>query len=93
MTWDVSFTDATWRDLDKLPEKVRQAIVEFAVYTLPENPLRMSKPLHDEFKGIQSARRGDYRVLFVLDDETGRLVVVRARHRQHAYRLPVPIWE
>lgn len=89
MTWVTSFADSAWRDLDQLPPKIAQAIVEFAVFTLPQNPLRMSKSLQAEFEGLRSARRGDYRVLFYLA-ETDRLVVVRARHREHAYRPPVP---
>lgn len=92
MTWVTSFADSAWRDLDRLPQKIAQAIVEFAVYTLPENPERMSNPLQDEFEGLRSARRGDYRVLFFLEaPET--LVVVRARHRRDAYRPPAPNWD
>jgi len=89
VTWVTSFADSAWRDLDRLPQKIAQAIVEFAVYTLPDNPLRMSKPLLDDFDGLQSARRGDYRVLFYLEDPD-RLIVVRARHRRDAYRPPAP---
>jgi mRNA-degrading endonuclease RelE of RelBE toxin-antitoxin system len=78
--------------MDRLPWKIADAVFEFVTHTLPENPLRMSKPLRDEFEGIQSARRGDYRVLFVLVEETSTLWVVRARHRRDAYRRPAPDW-
>jgi len=50
----------------------------------------MSKPLQGEFEGLQSARRGDYRVLSWLDDETSTLLVVRIAHRRDAYRPPAP---
>lgn len=90
MTWAVSFADSAWRDLDRLPQKIAQAIVEFSVFTLPANPLRMSKPLQGDFEGLRSARRGDYRVLFFLV-EPDRLVVVRTRHRRDAYRPPAPV--
>jgi len=89
VTWTVSFADSAWRDLDRLPQRIAQAIVEFSAFTLPENPLRMSKPLQGDFEGLRSARRGDYRVLFFLA-EPDRLVVVRARHRRDAYRPPAP---
>ncbi|MFF1539753.1 type II toxin-antitoxin system RelE/ParE family toxin [Microbacterium sp. NPDC058269] len=89
MTWNVWFADSAWRDLDRLPQKIATAIVEFAVHTLPDNPLRMSKPLQGDFEGLRSARRGDYRVLFFLEDPD-RLIVVRARHRRDAYRPPAP---
>ncbi|MGX1584169.1 type II toxin-antitoxin system RelE family toxin [Microbacterium sp. NPDC055502] len=92
MTWTTAFADSAWRDLDRLPQKIAQAIVEFAVLTLPENPERMSKPLVDEFEGLRSARRGDYRVLFFLGARE-TIVVVRARHRRDAYRPPAPHWD
>lgn len=90
MTWDVGFADSALRGLDRLPLKIAQAIVEFATRTLPENPPRMSKPLRGEFEGLRSARRGDYRVLFFLEDDTNRLVIVRIAHRSDAYRPPAP---
>lgn len=92
MTWTTAFADSAWRDLDRLPRKIAQAIVEFAVFTLPENPERMSKPLVDEFEGLRSARRGDYRVLFFLGARE-TIMVVRARHRRDAYRPPAPHWD
>lgn len=88
--WEVGFADSALRGLDRLPLKVAQAIVEFTTRTLPENPERMSEPLQREFEGLRSARRGDYRVLFFLDDEADRLVVVRVAHRSDAYRPPAP---
>jgi mRNA-degrading endonuclease RelE of RelBE toxin-antitoxin system len=90
MTWDVRFSDAALRGLDRLPVKIAQAVVEFITRTLPENPLRMSKPLQRDFEGLRSARRGDYRVLFSLDEEAGTLLVVRIAHRRDAYRPPAP---
>ncbi|GAA1524136.1 mRNA-degrading endonuclease RelE of RelBE toxin-antitoxin system [Agromyces terreus] len=90
MIWHVRFADPALRSLDRLPLKIAQAVVEFSTVTLPENPHRMSKPLQREFEGLRSARRGEYRVLFMLDDETGTLLVMRVAHRRDAYRLPPP---
>lgn len=90
MSWQVGFSDAALRGLDRLPLKIAQAVVEFTTATLRANPRRMSKPLQREFGGLHSARRGEYRVLFALDDETHTLTVVRVAHRRDAYRLPAP---
>jgi mRNA interferase RelE/StbE len=90
VTWEVRFSDAALRGLDRLPPKIAQAVVEFMTYTLPTNPLRMSKPLQGEFDGLRSSRRGDYRVLFDLDEQMGILLVVRVAHRRDAYRPPAP---
>src|SRR6266542_4409364 len=39
-----------------------------------------------ELAGVRSARRGDYRVLFELHDDTHVLLVIRIDHRAHVYR-------
>lgn len=86
MSWDVQLTPSATRTLDRLPPRIAVAVVEFVTGTLPETPERMSKPLRAELEGLRSARRGDYRVLFSLDDTTGTLLVVRIAHRADVYR-------
>ncbi len=76
------------RQLHRLPGKVAAAIVEFVTVVLPGNPLRLSKPLTGELSGLRSARRGDYRVLIEVDDQSRRILVVRVAHRADAYRPP-----
>jgi mRNA-degrading endonuclease RelE of RelBE toxin-antitoxin system len=84
--WRVAVSPGVIRSLDRLPPRIAAAVVEFVTVTLPTNPLRMSKPLRNELEGLRSARRGDYRVLFSLDERTGTLLVVRVAHRADAYR-------
>jgi mRNA-degrading endonuclease RelE of RelBE toxin-antitoxin system len=84
--WRVEVAPSALRSLDRLPPRVAAAVVEFVTGTLPANPERMSKPLRYELEGLRSARRGDYRVLFALDDAMRTLLVVRIAHRADAYR-------
>lgn len=84
--WHVEVAPAAVRALDRLPLKAATAIVEFITSTLPANPHRMSKPLRYELEGLRSARRGDYRVLFALDEPSRVLRVIRIAHRADAYR-------
>lgn len=84
--WQVRVAPSAVRSLDRLPPRVATAVVEFVTRTLPENPLRMSKPLQNDLEELRSARRGDYRVLFSLDEDTRVLLVVRIAHRADAYR-------
>jgi len=65
---------------------VATAIVEFVTAVLPENPLRMTKPLVGEFERFRSARRGDYRVIVRIDDQAHIVILHRAAHRTHTYR-------
>lgn len=74
------------RTLDRLPESVAAAIVEFLTGPLLENPARVGKPLTPELHGYRSARRGAYRVVYRIDDEERVVVVVRVEHRADVYR-------
>ncbi|MGL4340004.1 MAG: type II toxin-antitoxin system RelE family toxin [Rhodoglobus sp.] len=85
MSWDVQLAPSAIRGLDRLPPRIALAIVEFVTVTLPANPLRMIKPLRSELEGLRAARRGDYRVLFSLDEGAGILLVVRIAHRADVY--------
>ncbi|MQA36033.1 type II toxin-antitoxin system RelE family toxin [Modestobacter roseus] len=88
--FDVQISSAALRQLRRLPPRVAPAVVEFLTAVLPENPLRLSKPLSGEFAGLRSARRGDYRVLVVVDEVARTVLVVRIAHRATAYRPPPP---
>lgn len=75
------------RDLAKgLPEKAAVAAWEFITGPLLDNPHRVGKPLRSPFESAWSARRGEYRVIYLIDD--GRVIVeiVSVQHRRDAYR-------
>lgn len=74
------------RSLDRLPEAVAAAIVEFMTGPLCDDPARVGKPLGRQLAGYWSARRGAYRVVFALDEEAYAVLVVRIDHRADVYR-------
>lgn len=74
------------RGLHRLPGRIAAAIVEFLTGPLAANPARVSKPLAHELTGYRSARRGDYRVLIRIDEDTHTVLVVRIDHRADVYR-------
>ncbi len=84
--WSVVVTAGAGRSLHRLPEKNAAAIVEFITGALPADPRRLSKPLRYELEGWRTARRGDYRVTFRLDEQVHTLVVGRIEHRRDVYR-------
>jgi mRNA interferase RelE/StbE len=69
-----------------LPEAVAVAVVELLTTSLIENPHRVGKQLHHDLQGIWSARRGTYRVLYRINDDSREVVVLRVEHRRDAYR-------
>ena len=56
------------RHLDRLPEKIRSAVLAFAFEALAHHPRRVGKPLTNELAGLWSACRSDYRVIYEIDD-------------------------
>ena len=87
MAYEVEITPEGLRHLNRLPRKVRAAVIEAIFGTIAENPHRAGKPLRGELEGLFSARRGDFRVICEIDEEAEAVVVHRApQHRRTAYR-------
>lgn len=74
------------RALRRLPEKVATAAIEFIYGPLAVNPGRGGRPLRFELEGLHSAHRGDYRVVYRIDDRRRRVEVLAIAHRADVYR-------
>lgn len=70
---------------DTLPEGVAAAVWEFVNGPLLDNPHRVGKPLRGELDGYHSARRGQYRVVYRMDDHEVVVDVIKISHRGNAY--------
>ena len=91
MTTDRSDYEIEWaspalRALERLPEKVGTAVIEFIYGSMAANPKRVGRPLRLEFEGLHSARRGDYRVVYRIDDEARIILIEAIAHRSDVYR-------
>ena len=91
--YEVQLASSAHRQLRRLPPKVAVAVIEFITAVLPANPLRLSEALTGEFAELRSARRGDYRVLIRVDEDTRTVLVLRIAHRAELYRPPSPSTE
>lgn len=87
MTYRVELTRRARRDLlQGLPEAVAAACWEFIRGPLAENPYRVGKPLRDDMRGLFSARRGEFRVIYEIFDHRIVVEVVTVQHRRDVYR-------
>jgi mRNA interferase RelE/StbE len=84
--YEIAFTPEAQRQLSRLPEKIVTAVLEGLYGSVARDPWRVSKPLHDELAGLRVARRGQYRVVFRIDDAKRLIVVRRVDHRRDVYR-------
>jgi mRNA interferase RelE/StbE len=82
----IAWTAPGRRALARLPEKVATAAVQFRYGSLATSPHRVGKPLKLGLGGLHSARRGDYRVIYRIDDHRRRVDVVAIEHRSDIYR-------
>jgi mRNA interferase RelE/StbE len=71
---------------EQLPEAVAFAIFEFMNGPLLDNPHRVGSRLDPPMEDRHSARRGEFRVIYRIDDETMIVTVVDADHRRDVYR-------
>ena len=87
MTYRLVVAPAVVRQLaDKLPESVAWACYEFITGSLLDNPQRAGAPLRAPFAGQWRARRGEYRVRYLIDEETRVVTVLDVSHRRDSYR-------
>lgn len=78
---------AAERQLCRLPERYAAAVVEL-LPAIAGNPRRLGKPLRFELEGRWTARRGPYRVVYALDEDTRTVIVLAIAHRADVYRAP-----
>jgi mRNA-degrading endonuclease RelE of RelBE toxin-antitoxin system len=69
-----------------LPENVAAAAAEFITGPLPANPQRVGKRCFPPLESLWAARRGTYRILYAIDEDTDTVTVLDVRHRRDAYR-------
>ncbi len=84
--YEVRITPESLRHLDRLPHKIRAAALEAIHSTIATNPQRAGKALLGELEGLRSARRGDHRVIYEVDEDQHVVIVHRVEHRRDVYR-------
>lgn len=84
--WDLVVAGPARRAIDRLPDKIALAVLDYLVGPLLENPQRVGQPLRGDRMGLHSARVGAYRIVYEID-ESGRTVrVIYIDHRIDVYR-------
>jgi mRNA interferase RelE/StbE len=81
--FNVAWTPTAQRALQRLPEKVATAAIEFIYGPLASHPQRVGKTLRFDLEGLHNARRGDYRIIYRVDE---RVTIIAIEHRADVYR-------
>jgi mRNA interferase RelE/StbE len=87
VTYRVILAASARRSIEQtLTPTVAAAVIEFLRGDLASNPHRVGKPLRWDLTGSYSARRGEYRIIYQINDEEILVTVISVRHRRDAYR-------
>jgi mRNA-degrading endonuclease RelE of RelBE toxin-antitoxin system len=84
--WNLVVAGPARRAIDRLPEKVALAVLDYLVGPLLDNPQRVSKPLRGDLAGLHSARVGAYRIVYEIDQASRTVGVIYIDHRADIYR-------
>lgn len=84
--FEIEWASSALRSLDRLPEKIATACVEFVYGGLAENPHRVGRALRYDLEGKHSAGRGDFSVVYEIDVSAHVVTVLALDHRSDIYR-------
>ncbi len=85
--YDIRFQPAARRAIShRLPETVAAAVLEFCDAALAISAYRVGKPLFGPLAGCHGARRGTYRIVYRIDENTRTVHVLDIDHRSDVYR-------
>lgn len=72
--------------VEVLAEAVAVAVIALVSGDLATAPRRVGKPLRRELEGLWVVRRGTFRVVYRIDDDSHEGVVLRVDHRRDVHR-------
>ncbi len=70
-------TAAALRSLQSVPPRVAEPLVAFIFGGLASNPRRRGRPLRRDLTGRWSARRGEFRIVYRLDERSNTMYILK----------------
>jgi len=84
--YEIAWARPARRALERLPEKVAAAAIEFVYGSLADHPRRVGHALRFELAGLHSAARGDHRIIYRIEEERQEVIIEVIEHRADVYR-------
>ncbi len=85
MSYTLLYTRSAYKDIQKLDiivkKKIKKKIEEYAI-----NPIGHAKKLTNSYMGTYRWRVGNYRIVFDIDIDKDKIVILRAGHRREIYK-------
>jgi mRNA interferase RelE/StbE len=86
LSYKLTWHEDAMEDLKRLDKTRAREIVEKVDEHLSKKPLALGKQLKGIFRGMHRYRCGDYRIIYTLDREEQRLMVLTVGHRKDVYK-------
>ena len=87
--YDIRVQPAARRAIaQRLPEAVSAAVLKFCNAALAVNPQRVGKPLFGPLAGCHGARRGTYRIVYRIGENSRVVHVLDIDRRSEIYHRP-----
>jgi addiction module RelE/StbE family toxin len=83
LTYSVRVANSFQRDLRKLTHQDRDRVWK-ALEEISESPYS-NKPLSGQLFGTRSARIGDLRILYIIEEGERRIILLHVGHRERVY--------
>lgn len=85
MTYRIDIKSSAVRELEKIPKKDRQRI-DVQIQQLAENPRPHGAIKLTGHPNLYRVRSGNYRIVYVIDDEVLTILITRIADRKDSYR-------
>lgn len=72
---------------ETLPRKIAEAAFAFIEGPLAENPYRVGKQLNEPFFPAYSARRGEYRIIYQIDEDQVLIEIINVNRRSDVFKF------
>lgn len=84
MNYQIIIKPSAQKDLDKLPIKeLGKIVAKLKLLEQNPRPIGIQKLSNDDGHRIRS---GNYRILFLIDDQANKIFIYRIKHRKDVYK-------
>lgn len=86
MDYNIRWNDKAVTDLKKLDKDHSFRIVGKIKNYLAKDPVSFGKPLKGMFKGMYRYRFGNYRIIYVINNQKKEISIMTVDHRKKVYK-------
>lgn len=86
MVYNPIWHEESLKDLKRLDRTIAKNIVEKVKNYLVKDPVKLGTSLKGNLKGFYRYRIGEYRIIYVIDHEEKKIIVLNVNHRKRIYK-------